>query len=174
METFRTINNLNDQNNKTARDICINATINATMDPIKPKKNRIRINVSSLSTTSSDDSSEAIVPPVSTQSHTICCGECECECECVCLPEERIGYYYRNRERKLEYQKKYNKEQGDKIKNYNKEYYQKRREEILEKAKTKIICECGCEVQLFNMNSHKKTKKHLRALQAKTTIGSVV
>ena len=76
------------------------------------------------------------------------------------------GYYYRNREKKLEYQKNYNREQGDKIKNYNKDYYQKRREEILEKAKTKIICECGCEVQLFNMNSHKKTKKHAKALVA--------
>ena len=80
--------------------------------------------------------------------------------------EKKSGYYYKHRDRKLEYQKKYNKEQGDKIKNYNKDYYQKRREEILEKAKTKIICECGCEVQLFNMNSHKKTKKHLRALDA--------
>ena len=77
----------------------------------------------------------------------------------------KCGYYYRNRDRKLEYQKKYNREQGDKIKNYNKDYYQKRREEILEKAKMKIICECGCEVQLFNMNSHKKTKKHARALE---------
>ena len=75
------------------------------------------------------------------------------------------GYYYRNRDKKLEYQKNYNREQGDKIKNYNKDYYQKRREEILEKAKTKIMCECGCEVQLFNMNSHKKTKKHARALE---------
>jgi len=79
--------------------------------------------------------------------------------------DEKSGYYYRNRERKLEYQKKYNKEQGDKIKNYNKDYYQKKREAILEKAKTKITCECGCDVQLFNMNSHKKTKKHAKALQ---------
>ena len=77
----------------------------------------------------------------------------------------KCGYYYRNRDKKLEYQKNYNREQGDKIKNYNKDYYQKRREEILEKAKTKIMCECGCEVQLFNMNSHKKTKKHARALE---------
>jgi hypothetical protein len=76
------------------------------------------------------------------------------------------GYYYRNREKKLEYQKNYNRDQGDKIKNYNKDYYQKRREEILEKAKTKIMCDCGCEVQLFNMNSHKKTKKHTKALAA--------
>lgn len=79
--------------------------------------------------------------------------------------DDKTGYYYRHREQKIEYQKKYNREQGDKIKNYNKDYYQKRREEILEKAKTKIICECGCEVQLFNMNSHKKTKKHAKALE---------
>jgi hypothetical protein len=77
----------------------------------------------------------------------------------------KSGYYYRNRDKKIEYQKKYNREQGDKIKNYNKDYYQRRREEILEKAKTKIMCDCGCEVQLFNMNSHKKTKKHERALE---------
>jgi hypothetical protein len=89
----------------------------------------------------------------------------ECEAEGEIVEAEKSGYYYRNRERKLEYQKKYNKEQGDKIKNYNKDYYQKKREEILEKAKTKITCDCGCEVQLFNMNSHKKTKKHAKALQ---------
>lgn len=77
----------------------------------------------------------------------------------------KCGYYYKNRDKKLEYQKNYNREQGDKIKNYNKDYYQKRREEILEKARTKIMCECGCEVQLFNMNSHKKTKKHARAIE---------
>jgi hypothetical protein len=94
--------------------------------------------------------------------------EAETEAEAEAEAEgngEKSGYYYRNRERKLEYQKKYNKEQGDKIKNYNKDYYQKRREEILEKAKMKITCDCGCEVQLFNMNSHKKTKKHAKALQ---------
>ena len=88
-----------------------------------------------------------------------------CEGDCTCHENEKCGYYYRNRDKKLEYQKKYNREQGDKIKNYNKDYYQKKREEILEKAKTKITCECGCEVQLFNMNSHKKTKKHARALE---------
>jgi hypothetical protein len=88
-----------------------------------------------------------------------------CDGDCTEEENEKCGYYYKNRDKKLEYQKKYNREQGDKIKNYNKDYYQKRREEILEKAKTKIICECGCEVQLFNMNSHKKTKKHARALE---------
>jgi hypothetical protein len=79
-------------------------------------------------------------------------------------------YYYRHREQKLEYQKKYNKERGDKIKDYNKDYYAKQREKILEKARTKVICECGCEVQLFNMNCHKKTRKHLRLVEAKVAL----
>jgi hypothetical protein len=74
-------------------------------------------------------------------------------------------YYYKHREEKLEYQKNYNHQKGDAIKDYNKNYYMKRREEILEKARTKVTCECGCVVQLFNMNSHKKTKKHVRYLE---------
>ncbi len=74
-------------------------------------------------------------------------------------------YYYRHRERKLEYQKKYNRENDEKIKEYNKDYYQIQREKILEKAKTKIICDCGCEVHLSNLNAHKKTKKHIRLLK---------
>jgi hypothetical protein len=74
-------------------------------------------------------------------------------------------YYYKHREEKLEYQKNYNRQKGDAIKDYNKNYYMKRREEILEKARTKVTCECGCVVQLFNMNSHKKTKKHVRYLE---------
>ena len=71
-------------------------------------------------------------------------------------------YYHRHRERKLEYQKNYNRENDEKIKEYNKDYYLKRRAEILEKAKTRVVCECGCDVQLSNMNAHKKTKKHLK------------
>lgn len=73
-------------------------------------------------------------------------------------------YYHRHRNKKLEYQKNYNRENDEKIKGYNKDYYLKRRAEILEKAKTRVICECGCDVQLSNMNAHKKTKKHLKRI----------
>ena len=78
-------------------------------------------------------------------------------------------YYHRHRDKKLEYQKNYNRENDEKIKGYNKDYYLKRRAEILEKAKTRVICECGCDVQLSNMNAHKKTKKHLKRV---VTVGS--
>jgi hypothetical protein len=83
-----------------------------------------------------------------------------CSTEAVeVIPDD---YYHRHRDRKLEYQKNYNRENDDKIKEYNKDYYLKRRAVILEKAKTRVICECGCDVQLSNMNAHKKTKKHLK------------
>ena len=83
-------------------------------------------------------------------------------------------YYYQHREEKLEYQKNYNRQKGDAIKDYNKSYYMKRREEILEKARTKVTCECGCVVQLFNMNSHKKTKKHVRYLEMRQAMTNAV
>lgn len=92
------------------------------------------------------------------------------ECDETTERNKLNEYYYRHREQKLEYQKKYNKERGDKIKDYNKDYYAKQREKILEKAKTKVMCECGCEVQLFNMNCHKKTRKHLRLVEAKVVL----
>ena len=60
----------------------------------------------------------------------------------------------------------------EKIKEYNKDYYLKRRAEILEKAKTRVICECGCDVQLSNMNAHKKTRKHLKRVGCVTHVGT--
>jgi ElaB/YqjD/DUF883 family membrane-anchored ribosome-binding protein len=81
-------------------------------------------------------------------------------------------YYHRHRDRKLEYQKSYNRENDEKIKEYNKDYYLKRRAEILEKAKTRVTCECGCDVQLSNMNAHKKTKKHLKRAGCVTHVGT--
>jgi hypothetical protein len=83
-------------------------------------------------------------------------------------------YYYQHRQEKLEYQKNYNRQKGDAIKDYNKSYYMKRREEILEKARTTVTCECGCVVQLFNMNSHKKTKKHVRYLEMRQVMVAAV
>ena len=180
MVTINIKNDVADINiNKSAvsNNICDTDTdtdqgITSTTEPTRPKKNKIRINISSIAMALNrlniaEESLETIM--VTREPTSIGIADETMGVENGNLMEENNGYYYRNREKKLEYQKRYNKEQGDKIKNYNKEYYQKKREEILEKAKTKIICECGCEVQLFNMNSHKKTKKHLRALEARAT-----
>ena len=46
-----------------------------------------------------------------------------------------MNYYYRNRQKAIEYQKKYNKFHKDKIKIYYKEYYIKNKTKILERIK---------------------------------------
>ena len=45
--------------------------------------------------------------------------------------------------------------------NHSKEYYEKNKEKINEKSKTKITCECGCEICKDCLNRHMKSKKHI-------------
>lgn len=45
---------------------------------------------------------------------------------------------------------------------YNKSYYEKHREHILEKIKEKMKCDCcGCYVNRGNFHKHKKSTKHM-------------
>ena len=75
--------------------------------------------------------------------------------------EYRIEYYNNNRENIIEKNKKYrddNKEEY--IKRYN--TYNKNNKDIInEKAKVKIICECGCEIRKWGLKEHMKSKKHI-------------
>jgi hypothetical protein len=44
-------------------------------------------------------------------------------------------------------------------------YYEKNKDKILKKMnerRQKKLCECGANVMEYNMNKHKKTKKHLK------------
>jgi hypothetical protein len=47
---------------------------------------------------------------------------------------------------------------------YNKNYYMKHKNTILEYMKTKVQCECGAFVSRANKSSHVKTKKHCKLL----------
>ncbi len=64
---------------------------------------------------------------------------------------------------KLERKKKYNQtEQRKEINRLeSKKNYQANKDQILEKAKEKIFCECGCEVRKADISRHTKSKKHL-------------
>jgi len=44
------------------------------------------------------------------------------------------------------------------------QYYQTHKEEIREKAREKITCECGRIIQKAEIARHKKTKKHQKLL----------
>jgi vacuolar-type H+-ATPase subunit I/STV1 len=73
----------------------------------------------------------------------------------------------------IEYQKKYNENNKEKIKERyekNKEkykkkklnYYENNKEKLLEKSREKITCECGSIVRIYGLERHKKTSKHLK------------
>jgi len=72
-------------------------------------------------------------------------------CKGACTEEEeqevneKCGYYYKNRDKKLEYQKKYNREQGDKIKNYNKDYYQNEEKKFSRRRRRRLFASVGAK-----------------------------
>jgi len=81
-----------------------------------------------------------------------------------------------------EYKKKYCEENKDKKSEKDKVYYEENKDnklekakiyrgehkvEISEKAKIKLVCECGCEIRKYDMNRHKKTKKHIKLMETK-------
>lgn len=49
---------------------------------------------------------------------------------------------------------------------YQQIYYQDNKENLTEKKKQKIKCECGCIIARTCISRHRKTKKHINLLQA--------
>jgi hypothetical protein len=93
--------------------------------------------------------------------------------------------YERNKEKELERQKQYNNDNKEKRQTYYKNYYENNFEKISEnakqytlenkekihlKAKTKIMCECGCLITRCNLSTHKKTQSHNNLVNNKTSI----
>jgi hypothetical protein len=77
--------------------------------------------------------------------------------------------YASKREDKLAYQIEYNLINRDKYLDYQKSYYESKKEEILRMKREKITCACGKLVSMGYMTAHKKTKKHC-AFEALLTI----
>ena len=47
---------------------------------------------------------------------------------------------------------------------YFKMYYERKKENILNRLNERFICSCGCEVSKVHMRRHQRTQKHLRTL----------
>ena len=82
-------------------------------------------------------------------------------------------------QKRKEYEKKYREEHKDKIKEYrakykedhkdcvleyNKKYYENKKDDVKQKGLVKVTCDCGVEVEKWHLSRHKKTKKHVEAL----------
>ena len=68
--------------------------------------------------------------------------------------------YAAKREDKLAYQIEYNLINRDKYLDYQKSYYESKKDEILRMKREKTTCACGKLVSMGYMTAHKKTKKH--------------
>ena len=73
---------------------------------------------------------------------------------------------YKNYQKEYQQQEKYKndkKEYREKNKEYHKEYNKKYN-------KIKITCECGCVIRKKHIKDHKRTKNHLKLLDAKNNL----
>ena len=74
-------------------------------------------------------------------------------------------WYNDNKERLLLKRAKYYNENKIKHLEKCKEYNELNKDKISKRFKQKKLCECGSNVNIYNMNRHKKTKKHLKYIE---------
>ena len=83
------------------------------------------------------------------------------------LKQKRIEYNEQHKEDIKHKQKIHYNQNKEKIQNKIHEYYEKNKEHIKQNHKQKCICECGSEINKFELSRHKKSKKHLALLAEK-------
>ena len=76
-------------------------------------------------------------------------------------------YYEENKKKLSEKNKVYYEENKKQAKVYYKVYREKFKDELSEKGKVKVICQCGCEISKRNISIHKKTTKHIKLMETK-------
>lgn len=83
--------------------------------------------------------------------------------------EEIKEKYKKNAVKRRTYQIEYNQANHDKYLDYQKKYYDEKKEDILRVKREKIMCECGKMVSQGHINLHKKTNIHLKRLNSYLT-----
>jgi len=82
------------------------------------------------------------------------------------INETQKEYREKNKEIINKKNKDYKEKNKEIINKKNKDYKEKNKEKINEKNKEKVTCECGCEVRRAEITRHKKTKKHIKLVEA--------
>ena len=78
--------------------------------------------------------------------------------------EEIKEKYKKNAVKRRTYQIEYNQANHDKYLDYQKKYYDEKKEDILRFKREKIMCECGKLVSQGHITLHRKTNIHLKRL----------
>ena len=66
---------------------------------------------------------------------------------------------------KSDYDKQYQEQNRDEIRDERKQRYEKNKDEINKKRRQKITCECGCVVNKSSLSNHCKSKNHNRLME---------
>jgi hypothetical protein len=87
------------------------------------------------------------------------------KCINLLIPNRNLKQYYQdNKEKILKQNKKWTKDNYDKMREYKLKYYLKNKEKLKKKHNKKILCFCGTEILNQNKVRHRKTKKHANLL----------
>jgi len=79
--------------------------------------------------------------------------------------EKRKEYEKNNKEKINKTSREWREKNKDKIRENTKQNYEKNKDKIKERKKTRVICECGCNIAKGNTNRHKKTEKHIKLME---------
>ena len=95
------------------------------------------------------------------------------------IPDRTLKEWYEdNKEHIKKIHKDYRENNKEFVSQINKEYREKNKNNILEKAKEyrkknkqflnqKVTCECGCNMNKFNLKRHQETPKHIKLMEEK-------
>jgi len=81
------------------------------------------------------------------------------------LKDNKKKYYQENYDNISEKSKQHYKNNRDKILKQIKEYVDKNLDKIKARQKEKMTCECGCVVNKYNIQNHKRTVKHQQSME---------
>ena len=75
-------------------------------------------------------------------------------------------YYHNNKDKFIEYQKKYKNKDDvkERISTYNKEYYKRNRDKLIAQICTPIVCECGFKTSINHLKRHQESNRHKKLL----------
>lgn len=74
--------------------------------------------------------------------------------------------YMKNKENRKAYQSDYNLINSEKYSQYQKSYYEQKREALLESKRGKVACDCGKIVSIGHLTCHKKSSIHMKRMNA--------
>ncbi len=88
---------------------------------------------------------------------------------------QRETYYIReigtlNSKIECRTRKQYQEDNKEQIQKQRKTYYESNKDKILDEQKVKINCECGCIVNKFDIQRHKRTIKHQELMKISQTL----